>query len=101
NKVSSPKERPLIKRATVNPTPARMPTPEIPLHVKPSAIPAIFDFTARKENAVIPTAFPTTSPKTMPSAIGLESANLNCSVDKTTPALARANKGSTRKQTQG
>ena len=95
-KASSAKERLLINRATVNPTPARMPTPAIPGHVKPSAIPAIFDCTARKENAVIPTAFPKTRPRRIPRAIGLEIANFNFSVDKFTPALANANNGRTR-----
>ena len=100
-KVSSAKERPLINRATVNPRPASMPLPTIPVHVKPSAISAIVDCTAKKENTVIPTDFPTTRPRNIPSATGLENARLSCLADKATPALVRANKGRTRRQTQG
>src|ERR1700733_15279198 len=99
--MSSPKEKQLINRATVTPPPANLPMPPIPGHVKPSAIVAIFDCTARKENATIPTVFLTTRPRNMPSAIGLQNAILSCAADKATPALARADKGRTRKQTHG
>ena len=98
---SSSKERPLINNATVNPMPAKIPTPAIPDQVRPSAISAIFERTARKENKTIPNTFPSIRPRNTPSAIGLEIASFSCSADRATPALANANKGRIRKHTQG
>src|ERR1039458_4206973 len=49
---------------------------------------------------MIPSGFPTTSPSRMPQAIRLVSNSRQAPPEKVTPALASANKGNTRNETQ-
>src|SRR3990172_9743112 len=81
------------KRETVNPIPARSPTPAIAAQVTPSGRVAAPDRTAIADAARIPSGLPTNSPTTMPQATGAEAASANASSERWIPALASANRG--------
>ena len=56
--------------------------------------------TAALAKPMIPSGFPTTSPSRMPQAMRLVSRSRHAPPEKVTPALASANSGNTRNETQ-
>jgi hypothetical protein len=98
---ASSNARPATNTDTVNPMPATALTLTTPGQPAPSGSAPSRSRVASQANAVMPTSLPATSPTTIPAPSGVVNASATLPALIGTPALARANSGTTTKLVHG